>query len=144
LASGPAPRPVRLQLGYRFAAIGGRLSVEGLATRAGLIRDQGSAYDFTQLGLAAKYNLPIADSFEAYGRAGLQTTSLDIEDGDSAYNYGGGGFLVGAGLEYRLSFKLLGGASVFVDYTIARTTLDTMPESGMTTRVWTLGAALAF
>ena len=134
-------RSGRLQIGYRF----GRLAVEGLGSRYDLIRNDGHLYTGTTLAVAGKYNHELGDKFEAFGRAGLQRTSLDVETSNEPFD--GNGWLIGGGFEYRVNLGVVGGA-IFVDYTIARTGLKSDlrgdMEFGMTSRTWTLGATVAF
>ena len=135
-------RSGRLEVGYRF----GRISIEGMASRYDMantieVRD----YSGTTLALAGKYNLPLQDSFEVYGRAGLQRTSLSDKNYD--IEYAGTGFLLGGGAEFRLPVAAVG-LSLFVDYTIQHAGLKTEvygdQSFGLTSRIWTLGATLSF
>jgi hypothetical protein len=143
-------RSLRLELGYKF----GRFAIEGIVNHANL---DGTAWGYTapgemswnNLAVAGKYNLPLGDRFEAFGRLGLLRTYLSI-DGDPRYGsdeYAGTGLMGGAGFEYRINLGAAGG-SIFVDYTIAHagiTSPEYMQDSyGLTTRVWTLGATLSF
>lgn len=130
-------RSGRLQLGFSF----GRLAVEGLIGRADLAA-AGSPVTFTSLGVAGKYNVPLQDKFEVFGRLGWQHTIL--EDAN-ATSYSGNGVLVGAGFEYKVNLGVAGG-SLFVDYTIERADLTNASDPntyGITARVWTLGATLS-
>jgi hypothetical protein len=138
-------RSGRLQLGWSF----GRFAVEGLVGRAEL---QGWGYSqpvtFTSLGVAGKYNIPLQDRFEVFGRLGWQHTMLDVSNdpvhGDDSY--AGNGVLVGAGVEYKIILGVAGG-SLFLDYSIERADLsyDRDPNAyGMSARVWTVGATLSF
>src|SRR5688572_30013321 len=132
-------RSGRLMLGYRF----GRFSIEGLGTRYGMITPDAHQWDGTTLGLAGRYNLPLGDKFEAFGRLGLQRTSFSDKNYDT--ELAGSGFLVGAGFEYRIPLPTMG-IGIFVDYTIQRSSIsgpgaDSLP---VTSRLWTLGATLSF
>jgi len=132
-------RSGRLELGYRF----GRFSVEGLASRYGMAYDA-KGWDATTLGLAGKVNFPLGDKFEAFGRLGLQRTTVSWESLEN----GGNGFLLGGGFEYRLPVAAVG-VSIFVDYTILYTSMKNIQpasgnEWGLTSRIWTLGATLSF
>src|SRR5262245_31893945 len=59
-------RSGRLLLGYRF----GNFSVEGLGMRYGMVTTDAHPWTGTTLAVAAKYSLPLQDSFEVFGRAG--------------------------------------------------------------------------
>ncbi|HSD87420.1 MAG TPA: outer membrane beta-barrel protein [Kofleriaceae bacterium] len=136
-------RSGRLELGYSF----GRLSIEGLGSRFDLFRADGYGYQDTSLGIAGKYNLPLGDRFEVFGRLGLQYTDLRSDD-RVREDYSGSGILAGAGFEYRIPLQALK-ASVFVDYTIAHSSLTSpavygTTEFSFTTRAWTLGATISF
>ena len=138
-------RTMRLMGGYRF----GRFSIEGMGTRYGMYGADGHLWTGTTLALTGKIGFPLGDSFEAFGRAGLQRTSVT----DDNYNNGfaGTGFLVGGGFEYRIPLATLG-LSIFIDYTIQRATLSAdrinenygNSEATLTSRIWTLGATLSF
>ena len=133
-------RSGRLQLGYRF----GPLSIEGLAGRADLARDDGASYTWTTLGVAGRVSKALGSGFEVFGRIGYQGTTVDQDAGMD--HYSGKGLLFGGGFEYRLNFVLASG-SLFVDYTVERSDLArdgwNGMEYGMTSRVWTLGAILS-
>jgi hypothetical protein len=133
-------RSGRLQLGYRF----GPLSVEGLASRADLARDDGASYSWTTLGIAGRFNYVLGGNFEAFGRLGYQGTSVDQSGGND--HFSGSGLLFGGGFEYRLNLGLASG-SLFVDYTVEHANLHREGFNGMdyglTSRVWTLGAILS-
>src|SRR4026208_1096879 len=64
-------RSGRLEAGYRF----GRFSIEGMGSRYGLALS-GSEWSGTTLALAGKVNFPLGDQFEAFGRLGLQHTTV--------------------------------------------------------------------
>ncbi len=129
----PTGRSLRGLGGFRF----GHVSVEGAVNGFGVVTGRG-AHTVYQLSAAAKLNLPLGNGFEAFGRAGLERTWLNLDD--ERYNMTGDGFLVGAGFEYRLDFVLTS-ASIFVDYTLHRATLEDggAREVDATTRVWGLG-----
>jgi hypothetical protein len=145
-------RSGRLILGYRFRPMqfGGALSIEGSFDRYGLgLVDRTSivGMDANQLSAAVKFNMPLADHFEAFGRLGLQHTSASAAN--PIYDTSGGGFLIGAGMEYRFNPGVGSGASLTVDYQLNKTTLSGdrfQGESafGVVERQWTLGVALAF
>jgi len=129
----PVGRSVRGLGGIRF----GRFSIEGALNGFGVVANNHGNQDVFQLSAAAKYNLPLGNGFEAFGRAGLERTWLNL--GDDRYNFSGNGFLVGAGFEYRLDLVITN-ASLFVDYTIHHATLtDTRGQVTETSRIWALG-----
>jgi hypothetical protein len=134
-------RSGRLMLGYRF----GRISVEGMGTRYDMIAPDLHEWQGTTLAIAGRYNFGLGDNFEVFPRLGLQRTSLS--DQVATDDWAGTGFLVGGGAEYRIPLAATT-LSVFVDYSILRTTMtnDIRPgvEAGITSRIWTLGAMLSF
>lgn len=131
-------RSGRLMLGWRF----GRLSAEATGTRYDLWVAS-APFTATQLALGGKYSLPLGDNFEAFGRGGLQRTSLS-QQSSGGYDASGGGWYLGAGFEYRIK-AILAGASVFVDYQYASTNFDNgMGEYRGGAGLWTLGATVSF
>jgi hypothetical protein len=121
------------------------VSVEGTAQRYGVLNESGrSPFDGTQLGVAAKLNLPLGNRFEAFGRGGLQRTWLSTNTNQPSYT--GNGWLVGAGIEYRLDLGVAGG-SIFIDYTYADTTFTkqnaAMAQLDGSAGMWTLGLTLS-
>lgn len=135
-------RSVRLQIGYRF----GRLSIEGFGAKADLRRQDGAPMNWTTLAVAARLNVPLGDRFEAFGRLGLQHSSVEQDNADSSFD--GDGYLFGGGFEYQLPAALIG-ASIFVDYTVEHASLTSPQRSSgleydLTSRVWTLGGILVF
>jgi hypothetical protein len=135
-------RSVRLQIGYRF----GRLSVEGFGAKADLRRNDGAPMNWTTLAVAGRLNIPLGDQFEAFGRLGLQHSSVEQDQVDNSFD--GDGYLVGGGFEYRIPSAAIG-ASIFVDYTIEHANLTSPQRSSdlefdLTSRVWTLGGIIAF
>ncbi|MFN0251142.1 MAG: outer membrane beta-barrel protein [Kofleriaceae bacterium] len=138
-------RSLRLFGGYQFPY---RITAEALVTRYGLVQEGGRIYDGTQLGLAGRYNHPIAEGFEAFGRLGMQHTSMtSTASNDSGADASGKGVLLGVGIEYKIKIKFLASASVYFDYTIAAADLEG-PSWGnvatMSTRHWTMGATVGF
>lgn len=134
-------RSGRLDIGYRF----GRISVEGLGSRYGMVSGQGHPWTGTTLAIAGRYNFPLGDNFEVFPRLGLQHTDIQGDVYDEELT--GSGFLVGGGAEYRLPLTAVG-LSVVVDYTIVHSTLSMVGEGpkdlSVTSRMWTLGAILSF
>lgn len=132
---------MRLQIGYRF----GRISVEGFGSKADLYRQDLAPFNWTTYAIAGRYNLPLGDAFEAFARLGLEHSSVEQDGYNNSFS--GNGFLVGGGFEYKLPIAAVG-ASLFVDYTVEKTTM-TSPTRGdmeidLTSRVWTLGGIIAF
>ena len=132
-------RSGRLMLGYRF----GRISVEGMGTRYDMATPDGHEWQGTTLAIAGRYNFPLGDNFEVFGRLGLQRTSLT--DDEYGSENAGNGFLLGAGAEFKLPVAAVG-LSLFVDYSILRTSISNASYEGLglTSRIWTLGATISF
>lgn len=134
-------RSARLQIGYRF----GRIAVEGFGAKADIARSDLAPMSWTTLAVSGRYNVPLSDGFEVFGRLGLEHSSVDQKNVDDSFS--GNGFLVGGGFEYKLPIAAVG-ASLFVDYTIERSTLTSPQrgsmEYGLTSRVWTLGGIISF
>lgn len=132
-------RSGRLMLGYRF----GRISVEGMGTRYDMVTPDAHEWSGTTLAIAGRYNFPLGEGFEVFGRLGLQRTNLT--DDEYGNENAGNGFLVGAGAEFRIPTQAVG-LSVFVDYSIIRSSMsnETYSDLGLTSRIWTLGATLSF
>lgn len=99
--------------------------------------------DFYSLGAAAKFNLPLGNNFEAFGRLGLN--HMIIRGEDEGNDASGNGLQFGAGFEYKLNLGVAGG-SIFVDYMINRAAMtgDNNPklEYDLTTRTWMLGLTI--
>lgn len=135
-------RSGRLQLGFR---LGSHLAIEGLGSRADVMYGTSpSSYQWQVLGLAGKYNITLDDGFELYGRLGVQHTSVsDVMDTEL---HAGNGMLFGGGFEYRVGLGM--SASIFIDYTVNRSKLESDRSPGaswdFTSRVWTLGATVGF
>jgi hypothetical protein len=137
-------RSARLIGGFRF----GRLAVEGAyggADHGMQLEPNGTYYPISlrQLSVSGKYNLPLSDGFEAYGRLGLQRTSLTL-DGDDRFDASGSGVVAGIGMEYRVP---IAGASIWIDYQYSHASLEN--DNGLTkmdlhSRVWTVGATIGF
>ena len=134
-------RSARLLGGMRW----GRISAEGQLSGFGLAladRSGATPMDAYQLSIAGKYNVPIGDRFEVYGRAGLMhawaSGELDV------YDVSGNGFLLGAGFEYRVTTGIASG-SLWVDYQVNKATLTgDRFEFDATMRQWTLGLSVGF
>jgi len=135
-------RTGRLMLGTRF----GRLSLEGAGSRYTLGHGA-TPYTGTMLAAALKYSLPLGNSFEAYGRGGLERTWLSNNNDGVWPDYAGNGWLLGAGFEYRLDLGVTA-ASIFVDYEHSDTGVRDqarmqLPEKSETIGLWTAGVTLA-
>lgn len=130
-------RSARLSGGYRV----GRLSVEGAlgGFDARFNRDSVRLY---QLSISGKFNLPLSDGFEAFGRLGIQRTSLNHDNPD--IDATGTGLILGVGMEYVLPVAVTR-VSIWVDHQYARADMDSaLPEYALSTRMWTLGATIGF
>ena len=128
----PLGRSLRGLAGIRF----GNLSVEAALNGFGVVSGNIDRTVYQASG-ALKLSIPLGNDFEAFGRAGLERTWLNHDD--ARYDRTGDGFLVGAGFEYRLN-AILANASLFIDYTVHRTTLENTREKvDATSRIWGLG-----
>jgi hypothetical protein len=144
-------RSARLIVGYRFKPMKhGAFAVEGSlgGYGVGLVdRNAPVKLDAYQLSAAVRFNLPIADNFEAFGRLGLHHTTVGGEN--AIYDTSGNGFLVGLGMAYKLDLSVGKGAWLTVDYQLNKTQLTGERFQGESAldvleRQWTLGAAFAF
>jgi hypothetical protein len=132
----------------------GQWSIEGSIGGNTLMRDRQSNLeadkpvfvpygDFYNLGLAAKFNLPLGSNFEAFGRLGLNHLVVRGENPEN--DVSGNGLMFGAGFEYRLNLGV-GGGSIFVDYMVNRASMESETRPGLatdlTTRTWMLGLTL--
>jgi len=144
-------RSARLFAGYSFRPMKyGTFSIEGALNGYGLgLRDRTSVVeiDAYQLSAAGKFNVPLANRFEAFGRLGLQHTTAGAAN--SIYDTSGTGFLAGAGIEYRFTPGIGTGASVLLDYQLSKVTLSGERFQGPTAfnileRQWAISAAVAF
>lgn len=131
-------RSGRLLLGIRLA----RLSLEGSVGRFDLVVNNQHDFKNTMLGAGLKYNLPLGDNFEAFGRGGVQRTYLNEVMADR-YDVAGNGYYLGGGVEYRVEFLL--GGSIFLDYQYATATVDseTLWSFDVSNRMWTIGLTLS-
>ncbi len=134
-------RTGKLLVGYSF----GQIAVEAAAQRGSIVDNGGNGFDLTQLSLTGKYSLPISDGFEAFGRGGLERTTLGSQQGVVS-DMAGSGFLVGAGIEYKLKLPVTS-ASIFLDYNFARTSINggnLTAAQTLDTHGFTLGATIGF
>ena len=128
----PLGRSLRGLAGIRF----GNLSIEG-ALNGFTVLTYGVDRNVYQASAALKLSVPLGNDFEAFGRAGLERTWLNYDD--PRLDHTGDGFQFGAGFEYRLN-AILANASLFVDYTVHRTTLENASARvDATSRMWGLG-----
>jgi hypothetical protein len=129
-------RSGKLLVGFRL----GRLSIEGAGGRYGMFLNHLDSTS-TMLSAALKFSLPLGNNFEVFGRGGLERTWLSS---NSPYDANGNGYLLGAGLEYRLDLAVVGG-SVFVDYERTSTSLtnNEMAKFDSVTGVWSAGVTLS-
>jgi len=128
----PNGRSLRGLAGLRF----GNVSLEGALHGFDVITGDKERTIYALSG-ALKLSIPLGNDFEAFGRAGLERTWLSYDD--PRFDRTGDGWLAGAGFEYRLN-AILANASLFIDYTIHRTTLENPREKvEATSRIWALG-----
>lgn len=131
----PDSRSLRGLSGWSF----GNFAVEGALGGFGVATNRGDQNVY-QLSAAAKYSLPIGSGFAVFGRAGVERTWLNL--GDDRYNFSGNGFLIGAGVDYKLNLGI-GATSISLDYMIHHATLaDTRENIDDTLRIWTLGFSI--
>ena len=130
--SGDGDRSGKLIIGQQF----GRISIEGTATRYGLLNYGHTPFDATEAAAALKLSLPVGNNIELFGRAGLERTWLSGPQFDLA----GNGFLVGAGLQYRLDLGI-GAGAVFVDYNRTSTNFQASNKTTLqgSASIWSLG-----
>ncbi len=133
-------RSGKLILGNSF----GRLALEGTVTKFGVTRTNSAGApqpfgDAYQAGIALKAAFPLDDHFEVFGRAGLQHMWLNATK-DSTNDTEGNGYLIGAGVQYKLDLGV-GGGALFLDYQINNADLegDHFTFASTTSRVWMLG-----
>src|ERR1041384_3865498 len=93
----PTGRSLRGLAGIRF----GNVSLEGALNGFDVIPRRNGPSTVYQLSAGLKLSIPLGNNFEAFGRAGLERTWLDLSD--DVYNLTGDGYLIGAGFEYRLN-----------------------------------------
>ena len=133
-------RSARLMLGYSF----NRFSIEGAVGGYDMaMQFDTSLYpvEVRQGSISGKYNLPLSDGFEAFGRIGLNKTWFSMED--SRFDADGSGIILGAGMAYRI--RGLSGASIWLDYTYSRAALDgELTKTDLNAAMWTLGATIGF
>ena len=128
----PLGRSLRGLAGIRF----GNVSIEG-ALNGFTVQTGDFERNIYQASAALKLSIPLGNNFEAFGRAGIERTWLNYDD--ERFDLTGDGFQFGAGFEYRLN-AIVSNASLFVDYTIHRTTLESTREKvDATSRIWGLG-----
>jgi outer membrane protein with beta-barrel domain len=130
-------RSGRVALGFSF----GRIAIEG--AYSGFSASMGTSasgnFDSRTLQVAGKYNYPLGDNFEIFGRLGLIRTQLTPTLVTTDMTVTGDGYTLSAGVEYRLpSF-----GSIFVDYTRNHAsfneTFDQPAIYDQTASMWTLG-----
>ncbi len=126
----------------------GQWSIEGSvggntlsrANDRGLLQPFG---DFYNLGAAAKFNLPLGNNFEAFGRLGVN--HMVVRGENEGNDASGNGIQLGAGFEYKLNLGV-GAGSIFVDYMINRAAMtgdvNDKVAYDLTTRTWMLGLTL--
>jgi hypothetical protein len=144
-------RSGRLLVGYSFRPLRyGTLAVEGTIGGYGLgLKDGDEALpmDAYQLSAAVRFNLPLSNNFEAFGRLGLHHTSVGADN--SIYDTSGNGFLAGAGIAFLFDARIGKGAAVSIDYQLNKVDLSGerfqgASSLGLVERQWTLGVTLGF
>lgn len=130
-------RTGRLFGGARF----GQFSVEGAINGYGLKNTTGSGYDAKEASVAGKFNLPLGNDFEAFGRVGLQRTWLSVQNNKPMYDAQGNGYLVGLGMEYRLNLGFAAG-SLFIDYSHHSASFEGRTKFDSSVRMWMLGLSV--
>ena len=117
----PSSQSLRGLIGVRLANV----SLEGAVNGFGLATQRSGGQTVYQASAAVKLSIPIVSQIEGFGRAGLERTWLHM--GEDPANLRGDGFLAGVGLELRLNLVVVS-ASVFADYTVHRTSLESTLE----------------
>jgi hypothetical protein len=136
----PVGRSLRGLGGYRF---NNNLAIEGALNGFSVLTKHIGEQNMYQLSVALKFNLPLSNHFEAFGRAGVERTWLNLNDPSA--DLSGNGFLLGAGFEYRLDQAIGHAAAIFVDYNVHHVTLDaTRFQKDATTGIWGLGFIVGF
>jgi len=129
----PTGRSLRGLAGLRF----GNVSLEGALNGFDVNTLYTGDRTVYALSAALKLSIPLENNFEAFGRAGLERTWLNVDD--PQFDLTGDGWLAGAGFEYRLN-AILANASLFIDYSVHRTTLESdRQKADVTSRFWGLG-----
>lgn len=131
----PFGRSLRGLIGFRVANV----SIEGALNGFNVATQRGDQTVY-QGSVALKLSIPIGSGLEGFVRGGLERTWLSLDD--DTYNFTGDGFLIGGGFEFRLN-AILANASIFVDYTYHKATLDNDRGSVDTTSgMWGLGVTV--
>jgi hypothetical protein len=137
-------RSARLILGERL----GRFSIEGDVDHYGLLLND-APFDAWDAALLLKYSQPIGNGFELFGKGGLVhtwvTSGGDAPTGANLLNSTGDGWVLGAGIEYRINL-LLAGCSIFVDYELGSSKFgvdNTQQTYDQTTGMAMLGATVS-
>lgn len=145
-----AGRSERLMGGYAFPVAYGKLALEGAYTSAGANRQVNNValpLDGAILWAAGRYNFPMGNGFEVFGRIGAQYTSLSSTVANRPFQADGKGPVVGAGFEFHPQFKLGVDLSIWVDVTYASTHLTSAQiqiPSDSSDHLYTLGVTAGF
>ena len=140
---GPDGRSGRVFGGYRWRLPTGSLAAEATVGRFDLVH-RNVPFSSTTLGVGAKYNFPLGNQFEVFGRTGVQRTWLTTDRAAAAVESNVNGFYLGAGFDYV--FRVLNtDASVFVDYQWAPTSVTNgdMSKYDTSARMWTMGVTVS-
>ncbi len=127
-------RTARFLGGVRF----GQFSAEGAITGFALHNTAGTEYDAKEASVSGKFNLPLGDNFEAFGRLGLQRTWLSAQSNNPAADAQGNGYQLALGMEYRLNVGVASG-SLFLDYSHHSSSYDGPYKFDLSVRMWMLG-----
>jgi hypothetical protein len=129
----------RLMLGQRISLLSIEAGVSGYGVEG---MSPGADYDAIALGAGLKLNLPIVLGLEIFGRAGIERTWLEAEDGDMN-DFSGNGYVAGAGVEYMIPLGVTD-ASLWLDWTRHGADLhdDEGTERDATADLWTAGLSI--
>ena len=139
----PASRSGRIAGGYQY---GPYVSAEAGLMGFDAAKDN-LKFDGREYYVAGLFHWSLGQGFEAFGRLGLQHTSLSEEQ--NPLTLSGNGYLFGAGFAYNIKFSGMPvpRASVWVDYTrnnssLFRSDVDNSAERDTSVSMWTLGVTV--
>jgi hypothetical protein len=137
-------RSARFLLGERL----GRFSIEGDVDHYGLLLND-APFDAWDAAILLKYSQPIGNGFELFGKGGLVHTWITsgggAPSGANLLSSSGDGWVLGAGIEYRINL-ILAGCSIFVDYELGSSKFgvdNTQQTYDQTTGMAMLGATVS-
>jgi hypothetical protein len=118
----------RLALGMRFGPVALEASAFGarFTSLSPLSDDAASRGDFTpiSLGVDLKYHLTLLPRIEPYARGGLNRTWLMRPEHGAMASHSGRGYALGGGVQLPFRALMLVQASIWADYTMHATTLE--------------------